>query len=275
VPSGAPRIAHALATGAVVAAILAALGPETGVPAPAAGALAALLAALLPRLGWALAMAGAVAALAAGPAITGADTSVAAVGSAALLLLAALPVPFLLARIPRAWSAPALAPVLGLAGLAGAFPAVAGRAPRMLDRAALGALGAWWLLLAEALTDRTLLLGPAANAHTGTAAQGALSIAADAVADTVGIGLPALLAVWAIAAAVLPWIVRGRILVVDLVAACAWTAGLASATAALIPWLGESVPATEPRGLIAGALVAGVGAVAGARMGHFRDDHPE
>jgi len=80
-------------------------------------------------------------------------------------------------------------------------------------------------------------------------------------------GLPALLALWALAAAVLPWLVRGRSLAVDVVAATAWAAGLGSATAAL----GQSLSgaAAEPRGLVAGAVLAGVAAVAGARMGHF------
>jgi hypothetical protein len=48
-----------------------------------------------------------------------------------------------------------------------------------------------------------------------------------------------------------------------------WAAGLASATAALVPWLADAVPVAEPRGLVAGAVVAGVAAVAGARMGDF------
>ena len=53
---------------------------------------------------------------------------------------------------PRhAWSVPALAPLLGLATLAGAYPALAGQARGPLTRAALGALGAWWALLAAPL----------------------------------------------------------------------------------------------------------------------------
>ena len=46
-------------------------------------------------------------------------------------------------------------------GLAGAYPALAGRAPGWAARAALGALGAWWVVLAEPLLERALVLGPA------------------------------------------------------------------------------------------------------------------
>ena len=68
---------------------------------------------------------------------------------AALLLLAAM-VPLIVWPRGRrsvgfglGWLASALAPVLGLVGLAGAFPAVAGQATRWSERAALAALGYW------------------------------------------------------------------------------------------------------------------------------------
>ena len=57
------------------------------------------------------------------------------------------------------WSVPALAPLLGLATIAGAYPALAGRAHGWFTRAALGALGAWWALLAAPLLGRRDLLG--------------------------------------------------------------------------------------------------------------------
>src|SRR5205085_8931868 len=79
----------------------------------------------------------------------------------ALLLLAAL-APLLL--LPLSLRVPSLlcglAPVLGLAGLAGAFPALAGQAAAWRTRAALGALGYWWLTLAQPLAGRRLWLGP-------------------------------------------------------------------------------------------------------------------
>jgi hypothetical protein len=269
VPRGAPRIAHALGTAALAGGSLAAFGAGTGVPPLAVAAAAAAVTALLPRLGWIATAIATVAVLGAAGAVSAAPDAVAAPGSAALLGLAAVSIPFVLARLPRAWSAPAAAPLLGAVGLAGAYPAIAGRAPYAHQRAILGALGGAWLLLAEALADRTLLLGPATGAPAGGAVQGALSIAADAVGELITAGLPVLLVIWAAGAVVLPWLVRGRYLAWDIVAASAWAAGLASATAALVPWLGDALPVQEPKGLIAGALVAGVGAVAGARMGHF------
>ena len=257
VPRGTPRIAHAVMTGVMVAGALQYLGPTTNVPAPLAGAAAGLLVLLAPRFGWVMAAFGTIVSLAVGPALFGTQSGIAAVGSATLAACALLPIPILLASVPMAWSAPALAPLLGALGLAGVYPALAGRASRVVERAALGALGAWWLILAEPLAAQALFIGPAPDATTGTAVQGALSISAETLSDTVTAGLPLLLAVWAIAAAVLPWIVRGRSLALDVVVATSWSACLAASTAALARWL--ELP--EPRGLVAGAIVAGVVAV--------------
>jgi hypothetical protein len=60
---------------------------------------------------------------------------------------------------------------------------------------------------------------------------------------------------------VLPWLVRGSRLAVDVVAATSWAAGLAAATGAVA----ESAGLGEPRGLVPGALVAGALALIGAR----------
>ena len=117
--------------------------------APLTGAAAAfLLVALFPRVGWLIAAAGCVAALA-GPWPE----------AAALVAAAAVVPPLLLRRRGLTWSLPAAAPALGLAGLAGAYPAVAGRVRGVWARAALGAAGLWWLLLAEPLLDREIALG--------------------------------------------------------------------------------------------------------------------
>jgi hypothetical protein len=58
---------------------------------------------------------------------------------------------------------------------------------------------------------------------------------------------------WALAALVLPIVVRGRLFALDLVGATAWAAGLGSATQAVAPGM---------RGLVAGAVAAGGLAVA-------------
>ncbi len=69
---------------------------------------------------------------------------------------------------------------------------------------------------------------------------------------------------WALFAAILPWLVRGRFLALDIVMASAWAGALAAATAALGEWLGDRVVHPEPRGVVLGALAGGVVAVARA-----------
>jgi hypothetical protein len=147
------------------------------------------------------------------------------------------------------WSLPAAAPLLGLAHVAGAYPAVAGLVRGPWTRAGLGAIGLWWLLLAEPLLARDLALGtPPGDAGT----------VLDALA---GSGAPALAPVWAVAALVLPWLVAGRPLAVDIIGAAVWAAALAAATAAVA----DGVGLAEPRGLAAGALLAGGVAVIAAQ----------
>jgi eukaryotic-like serine/threonine-protein kinase len=215
------------------------------VVAPLTGAAAAfLLVALCPRVGWLIAAAGCVAALA-GPWPE----------AAALVAAAAIVPPLLIGRRGLTWSLPAVAPALGLAGLAGAYPAVAGRVQGVWTRAALGAAGLWWLLLVEPLLDREIAVatppGDAGGVLEALAESGALLLAP----------------LWALAAAVLPWLVRGRSVAADIVGASVWSAGLASATAAVAGWAGLA----EPRGLAAGAVVAGVLAVIGAQWRNTLD----
>jgi hypothetical protein len=246
VPGWAPRVAAAALAAALAAlAVRYAAGagdaapgaagrgtvpPAAGVPAWAAAAAAFAAVALLPRIGW---LAGAIAAIA----LLAPDHA----HAAGLVAAAVAPVPILLRRRGGAWSVPALAPALGAIGLAVAFPALAGRARTWLARAALGALGAWWLLLAEAALDRTFLTG-----------------GNDSLEAVVTSGAAVYAAIWALAAAPLPWLVRGRALVPDVVLAAAWAGALGAATAAAA----RSLDAPEPRGLAAGAALAGVLALA-------------
>ena len=214
--------------GRLVAAALAAplaaaapvlLGDAAGVaPLPAAsGAAVAVL--LLPRLGW---VAAAVVLLAA----------LAAVRPGTALLLAAVvaPVPLLLRRAePWTWSLPALAPLLGLAGIAPAFAAVAGRAGRPLHRAALGALGGWWLVVVEVASGRTLLAGPppdAAGPLVTRADSGEALAALATLAEPVTLALIGTLAGGALLA---PWLVAGRRAAVDMAGAIMWAAALVGA----------------------------------------------
>jgi eukaryotic-like serine/threonine-protein kinase len=241
--------------GALAGGLAAAGLAATGGPA-AAGASVAVAVAAFPRAAWLLAAVIAVGLL--GERHPG----------AALLLAAALaPVPLLLRRPGTLWSVPALAPLLGLAGLAGAFPAAAGLARGWLRRAALGALGAWWALLAEPLLRRGLLDAAwAAPAPAPRIAPVARWSAPDVVhrvfSPLLSSGALLHLLVWALAAAVLPWLVHGRRLTTDVVGAAVWAAGLGAATAAVAQRTG----APEPRGLVAGAVAAAALAVALIRV---------
>ena len=167
-------------------------------------------------------------------------------GAVVIGLAALLPMPLLLRGAPALWP---------LAVIAGPVPAAAGFAPRWYQRAAAGALGAWWLLLAEALWQTRLLLGPGAEASGFE--NGVILAATDAIAPIFSSGLIALVGVWALFATVMPWVVRGYSLGMDAVTATAWAAGLAAASASL----GEALGQGEPRFLVPAAVVAGAVAV--------------
>jgi hypothetical protein len=235
----AARALAAAAAAVAVGLVLDQAGPPPPV-APLTGALATAVAVLaLPRLAW-IAAAAALIAWLAGDAATPT--------TAWLLALGAAPVPLLLRRAaPPAWSLPAAAPLLGLAGLAGAFPALARPLARPLHRAALGALGAWWLLLFEPLAHRRLLVGAPAGAVPPDDAWDVLQAVVSAPAI-------AIVAVWAAAAVILPMLVRGRVLAVDVVAAAVWAAGLAAAT--------QAVLGAAPRVLAVGAVASAALALA-------------
>jgi eukaryotic-like serine/threonine-protein kinase len=189
----------------------------------AAGAVGALVA-LLPRLAWLAALVALLAAL-------GLETVT------LLVAAAAVPVILLVPRQGTLWSLPAAAPALGVVGLAGVHPALAGQARGVPTRAALGALGFWWLTLAPVAVQAEPDL--------------------DALAEP---AIAALAALWAVAAAVLPLAVRGRNLAVDVVAATVWAAGLAAATGAIA----EALAYAEPDGTVPAAVLAGAIALLGA-----------
>jgi serine/threonine protein kinase len=190
---------------------------------------------------------------------------------AALLLLAAI-APLAVwpsgrgsAGIGPGWLASALAPVLGLAGLAGAFPAVAGQATRWRERAALGALGYWWLTLAEPLLTRRLWLGPPPGTPAREVWEGSLSSAAvHVVGPMLSVGVLLGAASWATAAVLLPWLARGRRAALDVVAATTWSAALAAATPLLDSGLSMHAVHPSPRGVVLGAILGG-GIVVAAR----------
>ena len=242
------RVPAAAAAAALAAGAFALLGPAPVAGAPAAVALAGLAVLALPRLGW-LAM---VATLLAWLAMT-------APGIALLVAVAAAPVPIALPRRGLAWSLPAVAPLLGVLALAAAWPALAGQARGFTTRAALGALGGLWIVLVEALTSERLLLGQPRDVLAAREWESsALDAASGALGPLLSGGTLAIAGLWAIAAALLPVLVRGRSAALDLIAAAGWAAALAAATQAL----SEALVLDPPPGLVAGALVGGAIAVA-------------
>ena len=184
-------------------------------------------------------------------------------GAALLLLAAAAPLVLLPRRSGLGWLTAALAPALGAVGLAGAFPALAGQRARLVERAALAALGYWWLILAEPLLEERLWLG----VHAGTPAravwEGSLSSAAThVVGPSLGLGVLYGAAVWALAAVLLPWVVRGRSAVLDVVAASAWSVALLLACAPHYAGYTVFVVSATPRGAVIGSILGGALAVA-------------
>jgi hypothetical protein len=176
----------------------------------------------------------------------------------ALLLLAAV-LPLLAVPLParRGWPLAALAPTLGLVGLAGAYPAVAGQAARWRNRAALGALGYWWLILAEPLLSRDLWLGDPQRTPARAVWEGSLSSSAvHVVGPALALGVLLGAALWALAAALLPVVVRGHSAALDVLAATTWSAVIVAAA-----------PALDSGALLGGAHASGRGAILGAVFG--------
>ncbi|HTU79451.1 MAG TPA: serine/threonine-protein kinase [Solirubrobacteraceae bacterium] len=187
----------------------------------------------------------------------------------ALLALAALAPLLILAGerfAPRAgagWLACVLAPALGWIGLAGAFPALAGQASRWRERAALGALGFWWLRLAEPLLGRRLWLREPAGTPARSLWEASVTTSAThVIVPLLGLGVLLGALLWAAAAASLPWLVRGRSAVRDVVAASVWTAAIAAAAPTLDGGLGAHAGRVDPRGAVLGATIAALLAVA-------------
>lgn len=256
---GLSRLGAGLAAGALTLAALERLGPSPPFAPLAAAAAVTVAVAVLPRIAWLAAAAGVCLWLAS----PGADRE----GSALLLAAALAPTPLLMPRAGALWSVPALAPLLGLAGLSALFVAVAGLARTPWRRAGLAAAGFLWLAAAEIGSSRTLLFGAADGTGPRALWQDSLvSAAADALYPT--LTSPALLPLlaWSALAAVLPVLVRGRTTWMDVGGAAVWATALVLALGALAGVLGESARVQEPRGALAGAVLGGLVAIAVARL---------
>jgi hypothetical protein len=253
------------AAGAAGLTALGAAAYPTTLPVPIAALAAGIgvVVFLLPRIGWMAAAVGAVG-------VAAAQSDGAGVGVAIVLAVALFPVPFLLWRAPAWWSVPVVAPLLGLVSLAGAFPAVAGQAATGWRRAVVGALGAWWLLLAEPLASRTLLLGraPGVRAHDAWAASA--SGALDHVLRPLAVsGAIAVIALWAVAAFALPYLVRGKSLASAALGAAVWAVALAGGTA-LIANAVHNHAGTSTTALVGAALAAPLALVVAAARARSR-----
>ncbi len=176
-------------------------------------------------------------------------------GVSLLVLAATVPLLALPRRAGPGWLAAALAPVLGLAGLAGAFPALAGQRAGWRARAGLAALGFWWLALAEPLLARRLWSGPPSGLPTRGAWEASFGKAATVVGSALTVELLLGAAVWALAATILPWIVRGRSAALDVAAAVAWTVALLAAAPLLERTLLAHASQPSPRGALLGAVL--------------------
>jgi eukaryotic-like serine/threonine-protein kinase len=238
---------------ALTAWLLANLLVAEPLPPAAAAIIAGGATLLLPRLGWV----GLTIGLCAGAAAQNRP------GAALVILIAALLPIVLLAAKPTAWSLAAGAPALGLIGLAGAWPALAARAATSWRRAALGAIGWVWLLLAGSISGKTLYLphipgAPPAGVWAGSLDQTLHHLLATLVST--GVLVPA--AVWALAAVVLPWLVGGRSPVLDVIRVVVWAAMLASATSiAVIAVHGSDRIGAAPSATLGALAAAGVALV--------------
>jgi hypothetical protein len=212
--------------------------------APMAAALvAAVLVAALPRVGWAT--------------VTGWLAVTAAVqqqpGAAVVIALGALLPIVLMSRSGPQWPLAAGGPALAIVGLGGAWPAVAARAGGPWRRAALGAIGWIWIVLACALSGRGLYL---------EALPGALRSSSASLEQVLRSGALAPAPVWALAALTLPWMVRGRTLAADGILLLAWAAATALGTAVMLGIAGRGGALLTPQAGILGALAAALIALA-------------
>jgi hypothetical protein len=160
--------------------------------------------------------------------------------------------------------------LLGLVALAPAYPALAGQARKAWTRAALGALGACWLVLAEPLLGKLLFVGSGSGATTLPHWEDSARAAIDhALWPAFRTGAISLAVVWALAAVVLPWMVRGRSLATDVLAAAAWAGALAAASGYVADL---ALAGGQARGIAAGSALAALLAVV-LRLARGPDAH--
>jgi serine/threonine-protein kinase len=242
--------AAAVAAAAALTGWLAAhvLAPPPLAPAAAALASAAVVLAL-PRAGFAL-VAASLALLAAIQGHAG-EALVIAVG--ALVPIAVSP------RGEPLWPLAGGAPLLGLVGLGGAWPAIAARAKSMRARAVLGLVGWIWLALASPMDGSGMYVSlPAGSPPLGVWSTSAYETFHHVLGALLSSGALAAAPVWALAAVVLPKMVTRRSLFVDAGRVAAWAAVLVASTEAAISLAHFGLARATLSGTVLGAVGAGV-----------------
>jgi hypothetical protein len=196
------------------------------------------------------------------------------------LLLAAGALPLLVAMPRRAgpgWMMPAFAPLLGLAGLGSVFPALCASPSRAPMRGWLGALGYWWLCLAEIGFTRGMAPAvgfssgfPSANDGGAWARPGwehSIAGAAQALLPLLSPAVLSAAALWGAGAVALPWLLRGRSVGLDLLLAGTWSAALLAGPGLLAAALQRESAVTAPPAAILGAVLGALLAVALMQVG--------
>ncbi len=230
---------------------------------PALAVLTFLLVLTLPRIGW----------IASGTILVAAAAADHHPGGA-LVLMIALPAPRAPDPVaaPRAGRSASPRRLLGAVGLAGAWPALAGRATGFgWRRAALGAVGYVWVLVASLILGTDLYMRRPPGTPAPDVWMGSLSVTVNDVLlpilkSGVLLGAP----VWGIAAAALPWLLRGRSLAACCVITTVWSAVLVAATETMVAAVHHGHGPGAPRGAVIGAVAGGLIALAPALYAHVR-----
>ncbi len=233
---------------------------ETALTPATIALISAALVLVLPRAGYAV-VAGL---LVAGAALGG------HVGAALVVAIAAVIPVVLMPRDASTWPLAAGGPVLGILGLAGAWPALAARGTGAWRRAALGAMGWLWTALATSLAGSSLYLG----SPRGPAGQSAWTASPyDAVHHVLGplasVGVILGAAVWAAGAVTLPWLIGRRSLALDAARVLAWSVLVVSCTGIVLR-LGSGARIASPHIAVLGAAAAAAVALGPSLLAAWR-----
>ncbi len=229
--------------------------------APAALALVVALAvAALPRLGWL--------------AVVFAGTAVAAArghpGLAVVISVGGLVPVVLMPRAGSRWPLPVVCPALGAIALAGVWPALAARSRTAWRRAALAAVGWVWLITGMAIVGHGLYLRRLPGVGTTAVWTASPGAAVDhLLVPVLSSGVLAPAAVWALAAAGLPWIRSARrVRGLNVLIVFAWAVVTAAGTAIVLELASRGHGVVLPGEGVLGAVACGFAALAPEARGH-------